>query len=55
MIRAIKQKISVKSPETQVFTLSEENFKMFTTMLHNPPRDNPQLQRLLRTKAPWQT
>jgi uncharacterized protein (DUF1778 family) len=35
------------------FTLSEDAFKRFTSMLDSPPKDNPRLRRLLRTKAPW--
>jgi uncharacterized protein (DUF1778 family) len=33
--------------------LSEVEFKRFTAMLDKPPASNPRLERLLRTKAPW--
>lgn len=35
------------------FALSDEAFKRFTSILDNPPKDNPGLRRLLQTKAPW--
>ena len=35
------------------FTLSDDAFQRFTAMLDKPPASNPKLQRLLRTKAPW--
>jgi uncharacterized protein (DUF1778 family) len=35
------------------FSLSEDAFKRFTSMLDSPPKDNPRLRRLLQTKAPW--
>lgn len=39
--------------DRRYFTLSEAEFKRFTTMLDKPPASNPRLERLLRTKAPW--
>lgn len=41
--------------DRRYFTLSEETFKAFITMLDRPPKDNPKLRRLLGTKSPWQT
>jgi uncharacterized protein (DUF1778 family) len=35
------------------FASSDEAFKRFTSILDNPPKDNPGLRRLLQTKAPW--
>ncbi len=35
------------------FALSEDVFKLFTSILDSPPKDNPRLRRLLHTKAPW--
>jgi uncharacterized protein (DUF1778 family) len=40
--------------DRRYFALSEEAFKRFTSMLDSPPKDNPRLRRLLRTKAPWE-
>lgn len=36
------------------FTLPEKKFKRFMAMLDEPPRDNPKLRKLLRSKAPWE-
>ena len=35
------------------FTLSAQNFQRFQEMLDAPPAPNPGLERLLATKAPW--
>ena len=35
------------------FALSKEAFKRFTSILDQPPKDNPRLQRLLQAKEPW--
>lgn len=37
------------------FGLSPDTFERFTAMLDKPPVSNPQLWRLLQTKAPWET
>jgi uncharacterized protein (DUF1778 family) len=39
--------------DRRYFALSEEAFARFTSILDNPPKDNPRLRRLLQTKAPW--
>jgi uncharacterized protein (DUF1778 family) len=39
--------------DRRYFSLSEDEFKKFTAMLDRPPKDNPRLRRLLRTRAPW--
>jgi len=39
--------------DRRYFTLSEEAFKRFTSILDRPLKDNPRLRRLLLTKAPW--
>jgi len=39
--------------DRRYFTLSDEAFKRFTSILDSPPKDNPRLRRLLQTKAPW--
>ncbi|MGC9945334.1 MAG: DUF1778 domain-containing protein [Bryobacteraceae bacterium] len=39
--------------DRRYFALSEDAFKRFTRMLDRPPKDNPRLRRLPRTKAPW--
>jgi uncharacterized protein (DUF1778 family) len=39
--------------DRRYFALSGEAFKRFTSILDRPPKDNPGLLRLLRTKAPW--
>jgi uncharacterized protein (DUF1778 family) len=39
--------------DRRYFSLPEDDFKKFVALLDTPPRDNPRLRRLLRTKAPW--
>jgi len=39
--------------DRRYFSLSPDEFKRFAAMLDSPPRDNPRLRRLLRTRAPW--
>ncbi len=39
--------------DRRYFSLSEEAFREFTTMLDRPPKDNSKLRRLLQNKAPW--
>ena len=40
--------------DRRYFLLSEDAFRKFTAMLDKPPKDNPRLRRLLKTKAPWE-
>jgi uncharacterized protein (DUF1778 family) len=40
--------------DRRYFSLSEEAFRKFTSMLDRPPKDNPKLKRLLETKPPWE-
>jgi uncharacterized protein (DUF1778 family) len=40
--------------DRRYFNLDEDAFRRFTAMLDAPPRSNPRLARLLRTKAPWE-
>ena len=39
--------------DRRYFVLSEAEFKRFIAVLDKPPASNPRLERLLRTKAPW--
>ena len=39
--------------DRRYFALSEEAFKRFMSILDRSPKDNPRLQRLLHSKAPW--
>jgi uncharacterized protein (DUF1778 family) len=39
--------------DRRYFVLSESAFKRFTDLLDKPPSSNRRLERLLRTKAPW--
>jgi uncharacterized protein (DUF1778 family) len=39
--------------DRRFFLLPEDKFKRFTAMLDNPPKGNPRMARLFRTKAPW--
>ena len=40
--------------DRRYFALSEDAFKKFKALLDKPPKENPGLRRLLRTKAPWE-
>jgi uncharacterized protein (DUF1778 family) len=40
--------------DRRYFNLDEDAFRRFTELLDAPPRSNPRLARLLRTKAPWE-
>lgn len=40
--------------DRRYFNLDDDAFRRFTAMLDAPPRSNPRLARLLRTKAPWE-
>ncbi|HEX4593940.1 MAG TPA: DUF1778 domain-containing protein [Bryobacteraceae bacterium] len=40
--------------DRRYFALSEHDFKRFSSMLDNPPKDNLKLRRLLQTKPPWE-
>jgi uncharacterized protein (DUF1778 family) len=39
--------------DRRYFVVSDAEFRRFTAMLDKPPASNPRLERLLRTKAPW--
>ena len=39
--------------EKRVFSLGDEDFKLFEQMLDMPPSDNPGLKSLLDVKTPW--
>lgn len=41
--------------ERRVFHLDAETFQAFQALLDAPPSENPDLQRLLNAKAPWDT
>ena len=40
--------------DRRYFYLNDEQFRRFMAMLDAPPKSNPRLARLLRTKAPWE-
>jgi uncharacterized protein (DUF1778 family) len=39
--------------DRRYFALSKTEFKRFMAILDKPPASNPRLERLLKTKAPW--
>lgn len=41
--------------DQRYFALSAEEFKRFTAILDKPSADNAKLQRLLKSRAPWET
>jgi len=40
--------------DRRYFALSADEFTRFKAMLDRPPKDNPRLRRLLKSKAPWE-
>lgn len=40
--------------DRRYFSLDEDAFRRFLALLDAPPKDNPRLSRLLKTKAPWE-
>jgi len=40
--------------DRRYFNLDEDAFRRFTELLDAPPKSNPRLARLLKTKAPWE-
>lgn len=54
MLEAVCREAETVLLDRRYFALSQDAFKRFTTMLDNPPANNPKLQRLLRTRAPWE-
>jgi uncharacterized protein (DUF1778 family) len=53
MLEAACQEAESVLLDRRFFVLSETEFKRFTAMLDKPPASNPRLERLLRTRAPW--
>jgi uncharacterized protein (DUF1778 family) len=53
MLQAACQEAESVLLDRRYFVLPEAEFKRFTAMLDKPPASNPRLERLLRTKAPW--
>jgi len=40
--------------DQRYFNLDDDAFQRFTDLLDAPPKSNPRLARLLKTKAPWE-
>lgn len=40
--------------DQRYFNLDDDAFRRFTELLDAPPKSNPRLARLLRTRAPWE-
>ena len=53
MLEAACQEAEAVLLDRRYLVLSEVEFKRFTAMLDKPPASNPRLERLLKTKAPW--
>ena len=41
--------------DRRYFALNEDDYARFVALLDTPPASNPKLQRLLTTKAPWES
>ena len=53
MLAAACQEAESVLLDRRYFVLSDSEFKRFVAMLDKPPASNPGLERLLRTRAPW--
>lgn len=54
MVEAARREAEAVLLERCYFDLADEAFTAFQVALDQPPADNPRLQRLLNTPAPWQ-
>ena len=54
MLEAACRKAESVLLDRRYFYLDDEQFRRFMAMLDAPPKSNPRLARLLRTKAPWE-
>jgi uncharacterized protein (DUF1778 family) len=54
MLEAVCREAETVLLDRRYFALSQDAFKRFTAMLDNPPANNPKLERLLHTRAPWE-
>jgi uncharacterized protein (DUF1778 family) len=53
MVEAARREAEAVLLDRCFLTLDEKAFATFAAALDQPPADNPQLRRLLRTAAPW--
>ena len=53
MLDAATREATAVLLDRRLFQLDPREFKRFAAALDAPPKDNPQLRRLLSTKAPW--
>jgi uncharacterized protein (DUF1778 family) len=54
MVEAARREAEAVLLDRCYFGLANEAFVAFQAVLDQPPTDNPRLQRLLNTPAPWQ-
>jgi uncharacterized protein (DUF1778 family) len=54
MLEAARREATAVLLDQRLFLLDEQAFRRFTAALDAPPTKNPRLQRLLRTRAPWE-
>ena len=54
MLEAACREAEVVLLDQRYFHLDKKDFNRFVAALDRAPADNPRLQRLLRTKAPWE-
>lgn len=55
MLEAACEKAQGVMLDQVFFTLNAQNFQRFSEMLDAPVQPNPSLERLLATKAPWES
>jgi uncharacterized protein (DUF1778 family) len=54
MLDAARREATAVLLDQRLFLLDDRAFKRFTAALDAAPSDNARLQRLLRTRAPWE-
>jgi len=54
MLEAARREATEVLLDRRLFLLDDKAFRRFTAALDAPPTKNPRLQRLLRTRAPWE-
>ncbi|MGE3508106.1 MAG: DUF1778 domain-containing protein [Vicinamibacterales bacterium] len=54
MLEAARREATAVLLDQRLFQLDDAALRRFTAALDAPPAKNPRLQRLLRTRAPWE-
>jgi uncharacterized protein (DUF1778 family) len=55
MVEAARREAEAVLLDRCFFTLDPVAFRAFTAALDSPPSENPQLRKLLKSRAPWES